>query len=75
VINLYHQGMYPTIIVIVVAMRLSTADVLSRPGAEANSAMVFKPMPPNPLPQMAEDVEASQDVPISMTVSSDVTSI
>jgi len=30
-------GMYPTMIVVVVAMQLSTADILSRPDAEADS--------------------------------------
>jgi len=37
-------GMYPTMIVVVVAMQLSTADILSHPGAEANSPFVFPPL-------------------------------
>ncbi|KAH9959422.1 hypothetical protein BC827DRAFT_502912 [Russula dissimulans] len=52
-------GMYPTIIVIVVAMRLSTADILSRPGAEPNSPMVFDIMSANPPSKVTEDVEGS----------------
>jgi len=61
--------MYPTIIVIVVAMRLSTADILSRPGAGPNSPVVFGMMPANPPSKMAEDVD--RDGSIVVTVSSD----
>jgi len=76
-INFSHQGMYPTVtIVVVVAMRLSTTDLLSCPGTEANSTMVFKFKPPNPLPQMVEDVESCRDGAITVTtwVSSNITS-
>jgi len=41
-------GMYPTMIVVVVAMQLSTADILSHPGAEAVSPFVFRPLSPGP---------------------------
>jgi len=56
-------GMYPTMIIIVVAMQLSTADILSRPGAEAGAPFVFTPLSPRPSPQLqiAEDAENSLD--------------
>ncbi|KAH9969508.1 hypothetical protein BC827DRAFT_3897 [Russula dissimulans] len=44
-------GIYPTTIVIVVAMQLSAADILSRPGAEADSRIVVSPQPPSPQPK------------------------
>jgi len=43
-------------------MQLRTADILSRPGAEASPSMVSDLIPPNPLPQMAENVESSRGV-------------
>jgi len=72
VLDSFLQGMYPTMVIVVVAMQLSTADILSHPGAEAGSPSVF--MPPSPQLQMAaEDAESSQDGR-STTVSSDDTS-
>jgi len=66
-------GMYPTTIIVVIAMQLSTADVLSRPGAEANTHIVFASRSPNPLPQTSEVVQnSSGGRPIG--VSSDATS-
>jgi hypothetical protein len=35
-------------IVVVVAMQLSTADILSRPGTEADPPFVFPPLSPGP---------------------------
>jgi len=59
--------MYPTMVIVVVAMQLSTADILSHPGAEAEF------MPPSSQPQIAaEDAESSPDCR-SMTASSDDT--
>jgi len=56
------QGMYPTMIVVVVALRLSTADVLSRSGAGVNSFIAFTPPSSGPAqPQLAKDIENSPD--------------
>jgi len=55
-------GMYPTMIVVVVALRLSTADVLSRPDAEGKSFIAFTPSSPSPArPKLAQDIENSLD--------------
>ncbi|KAH9969517.1 hypothetical protein BC827DRAFT_1372328 [Russula dissimulans] len=51
-------GMYPTMIVVVVAMQLSTADILSHPGVEADSPFVFPPLSPGPqvlAPNLSEE--------------------
>ncbi|KAI0300366.1 hypothetical protein BC826DRAFT_992902 [Russula brevipes] len=54
------QGIYPTAIVVVVTMRLSTADILSRPCSETgNSTIVFSPPSPCPQSSTAEDVGSS----------------
>jgi len=73
-------GMYPTMIIIVVTMRRSTADILSRsvteahPAIEAYPAIEFTPLSPHP-PQL----ELAGDVQTSLTYgfieeSSDATS-
>ena len=49
-------------IVVVVALRLSAADVLSRPGAEGNSLIVITSPSSSPAqPQLAKDIEDSLD--------------
>ncbi|KAI9458807.1 hypothetical protein F5148DRAFT_1150931 [Russula earlei] len=53
-----HQGIYPTMIVIVVAMQLSAADILSRPGAEIralDSPIVFMRRIPGPVFLICKD--------------------
>jgi len=66
-------GMYPTTTIALVAMRLSPIEVLSRPGADADTPIVFAPSSPNPQPQTAQVVQNSLgDGPI--TISSDATS-
>lgn len=64
-----HQGLYPTAIVVVVTMRLSTADMLSRPGTSAiDSPMVFKAPSPSPQTQLVEGVRSSVPVDGSVAV-------
>jgi len=58
----FYQGIYPTIIVVVVTMRLSAADILSCPGATTatgDSRIVFRSPSPSPRSSMAEDVESA----------------
>jgi hypothetical protein len=60
--NFCHQGMYPAMIIVVVTMQLSTADIVSCSGADArrDSPIVFTP--PSPvLPQIVGDVQTSPD--------------
>jgi len=67
-------GMYLTIIIIVVTMRRSTADILSRPGTEAYAQIEFTPLSPSP-PQLQRAGDAQ--TPLSygfIEESSDATS-
>jgi len=68
--------MYPTTIFVVVAMQLSTADILSRPGAETGSPFVLTLQSPSPQLQMvAEDAESSPDGRSTSVLSDDTTSL
>jgi len=73
------QGMYPTMIVVVVALRLSTADVLSRnsrSGPEGNSFIVFTTPSSSPAqPQLAKDIRKNSLDGRSTPVSFDAASI
>ncbi|KAI0252430.1 hypothetical protein BJV78DRAFT_356190 [Lactifluus subvellereus] len=55
-------GIYPTTIVIVVTMRLSAADILTRPGLETRhypTSMVFTPPSPTPQSSVTETLASS----------------
>ncbi|KAH9969510.1 hypothetical protein BC827DRAFT_4076 [Russula dissimulans] len=56
------SGMYPSMIIVVVALRLSTADVLSRSNAEGNSLIIITSPSSSPAQRrLAEDIEKSLD--------------
>jgi len=52
-------GMYPTIIIIVVAMQLSAVEILSHPGIEADTHIVFASPAANPQPKTGQVVQNS----------------
>jgi len=52
-------GMYPTTIIVVVAMQLSTTEILSHAGIEADTHIIFASPAANPQPQTAQVVQNS----------------
>jgi len=66
-------GMYPTTIIVLVAMRFSPIEDLSRPGADADAPIVFAPPSANPQPQIVQVIQNSLGNG-SITISSDATS-
>lgn len=49
--------MYPTTIIVVVAMRLSTVEILSLPGIEGDTHIAFPPPSANLQPKTTEIVQ------------------